>query len=35
MDSLKFLGNLWIHWFLNFPYDIYFSSNFFREEGDD
>ena len=22
-DSLKILGNPWIHWFLNFPYDIY------------
>ena len=21
IDSLKISGNLWIHWFLNFPYD--------------
>ena len=29
IDSLKFLGNLWIHWFLNFPYDI--TTNIFSK----
>ena len=23
IDYLKILGNPWINWFLNFPYDIY------------
>ena len=31
IDYLKILGNPWINWFLNFPYDIYTDTSRFVE----